>query len=412
VIFKGKSKDKDAFPGREEPFGWTADEQARWEKGQQTDHFRSLWKESKKNKKNREAELQEIAMDVARAREAAARKGQRASIENAAAPAPAPAGSTSQSLSRAPAELSLGERLRAKREASEAAKGAETVSPPEDRGVGASAQREVSPQAELFSAAPPALEALNPSRLSKEELLESLLDGGDAAPGRGVASPVGASASASLGEPKAVALFDFDGTLTNLGTIGLFFIAAAGPFKVLARARDLIEDRKALKAGTMSFEETLAHAGEWFLGDLSEEQMRAAGARVLRWLRWIPRGWNKKSVARLESLKKLGAHVELVSGSFPWVAQEAARDWEVECLCSEWMQTEGGWTLKKAMVETAKGERVDELRARWPSATILAFGNSFGDKQMLMKADEAWFVAGKNKAPAKINRMAVAALQP
>jgi phosphoserine phosphatase len=255
----------------------------------------------------------------------------------------------------------------------------------------------------------PAIEAAPDAGARAEPDAAVLVETAPQSAGPDSVAPKGAAAAQA---PTAVALFDLDGTLTGPSTIGLFFLAAAGPWRVLSRVGDLWRDKKEHKAGRMSFEQTLARAGEWLIEDLDEGRLERAGERVARWLRWMPKGWNKKAINRLRTLHSLGARVELVSGSFPWVVRPLAEEWGVGFACSEWVRAPEGWTLRRAMVEEAKAERVRSIRAQWPGAAIWAFGNSFGDKAMLLLADESWFVDGRGRAPRKMTRAEAMGIAP
>ncbi|WP_244817728.1 HAD family hydrolase [Caballeronia sp. Lep1P3] len=202
-------------------------------------------------------------------------------------------------------------------------------------------------------------------------------------------------------QPRTIAAFDFDGTITTgdslkafvLHTVGAARFAAAG---VLAAPRLIgmaarLCDRGAAKAGF------LRHA----LAGVSRARLEQA-ARDFCASR-LPAMIRPEMIERIRAHQALGHEVVIVSASpslYLWIwASESAG---IRTVLSTRLELDDRGFAGRFIGRNCWGpEKVARLQAWWrddPPATLFAYGDSRGDKEMAERADIAW-IRGTGELP-------------
>ena len=189
----------------------------------------------------------------------------------------------------------------------------------------------------------------------------------------------------------ALALFDFDGTLTRADTMFAFVRHVVGlPRLVLGLvwlSPMLVLHRVGVVAATPAKEAFLKH----FLGGRSEVSLRAAAETFADVADGLLR---EGALARIAWHQEAGHRVVVVSASLrlwlgPWCARHG-----LELLCTEPELVDGCFSGRLASVNCNGPEKVVRVRALLdPEASrpIWAYGDSSGDRELLALADEASF---------------------
>lgn len=189
----------------------------------------------------------------------------------------------------------------------------------------------------------------------------------------------------------ALALFDFDGTITARDTMFDFVLATRGPIRLalglIALSPWLVAHRLGLLEATPAKQRVL----RWFFGGQPKEALQRWGeayaARIEAQLR-------PGAAARLAWHEAAGHEICVVSASLdlwlaPWARQRGFR-----VLCTEAAWQDGVFTGSFATPNCngpEKERRIREALALDAYGTVFAYGDSAGDEQMLALANEVWY---------------------
>jgi HAD superfamily hydrolase (TIGR01490 family) len=191
----------------------------------------------------------------------------------------------------------------------------------------------------------------------------------------------------------AIALFDFDGTLTTKDSMRLFFAwvdpRGVGWWRFLRAAPGVVLShgfrREPLKTA-------LVHA---FLAGKTQEELAVLGRQFVQDV--LPAHLNQTVLARMRRYRDEGARVAIVSASLDVWLRPFAKQEGVALLCTEAAYTHGlfmgEWQTPNCN-GVEKRRRVELYFPDWTQQVITVYGNSAGDAAMLQMADEAWWVDG------------------
>lgn len=191
---------------------------------------------------------------------------------------------------------------------------------------------------------------------------------------------------------KKLALFDFDGTITRKDTLLDFMIFTNGPMRALWVFVRLLPAtvRFALKRITnQQYKETFltyAYQGKP-VAELGKHAQRYARER-------IPGLMRPGARKALDRHKRAGDDVYLVSASARLWLEDWCRQENIGLICSELAVENGRLTGKLAGKNCRGPEKVSRIREQIPLedyATVVAYGDSSGDTEMLALADEGHF---------------------
>ncbi len=189
-----------------------------------------------------------------------------------------------------------------------------------------------------------------------------------------------------------LALFDFDGTLTDREMLPLFVRATVSPVRLrlwgALLAPWVIGYRRGWVSGT-SLRAKIAWAG--FRG-MPETRYRDAGARFARDA--VAPALRPEAMARLRWHRDRGDIVAVVSGSFDVYLDPWCRAQGIEALCSSLDVVDGRLTGRYAGAQCVGEEKARRLRARYDLAAfdaIHAYGDTPEDRAMLGLAGHRWY---------------------
>lgn len=190
----------------------------------------------------------------------------------------------------------------------------------------------------------------------------------------------------------ALALFDFDSTLTVRDMLPAFVRFATPPLRRWTRGPLLIPWVFGYRRGWVSgtdIRDRVARAG--FHG-MREADYLAAGARFAREV--LPTVLRPEAMARLQWHRDRGDTIAVVSGSYDVYLAHWCRAHAVELLCSKLEVVDGVLTGRYDGAQCVGEEKARRVRERFDLgayAAIHAYGDSHEDVAMLRLADEAWY---------------------
>jgi HAD superfamily hydrolase (TIGR01490 family) len=189
-----------------------------------------------------------------------------------------------------------------------------------------------------------------------------------------------------------LALFDFDGTITTVGTFPLFCRYVVRRPRLIVGGLLISPWLLGYKLGIVSNRRICAIlAAPSFLGQ-SVERIDALGAEFARTV--IPPTLHPPALERIEWHKARGDLVVIVSASLsvylaPWCASMA-----VELICTELAAKHGRLTGGYVDGDCCAEDKVRRIRQRYDLSkyeTIYAYGDSDDDRAMLALADKQYF---------------------
>lgn len=189
-----------------------------------------------------------------------------------------------------------------------------------------------------------------------------------------------------------LALFDFDGTLTDREMLPLFVRAAVRPARLrlwgALLAPWVIGYRRGWVSGT-NMRAKIAWAG--FRG-MSETEYREAGARFAH--EAVPPRLRPEAMARVAWHRDRGDTVAVVSGSFDVYLAPWCREHGIETLCSQLEVVDGTLTGRYAGAQCVGEEKARRVRARFDLSAfgaVHAYGDTPEDAALLGIAGHRWY---------------------
>ena len=195
---------------------------------------------------------------------------------------------------------------------------------------------------------------------------------------------------------RVVAAFDFDGTITTSDSFRAFMLDAAGLARFAAAALRCLPSLIGVPLGWSPRGPTKARFLYAAMGPVRREALEAAARRfVERRLRALLR---PEMLARVAEHQALGHEVVLVSASPSIYLRMWAQTVGIgTVLSSELQWRDGVYTGHLAGNNCWGPEKVARLRAWWGDhapATLYAYGDSRGDREMAELAQHAWIRGG------------------
>jgi phosphatidylglycerophosphatase C len=209
------------------------------------------------------------------------------------------------------------------------------------------------------------------------------------------------SEASSEGSATGIAVFDFDGTITERDTL-VGFLAFIGGRRTLAAA--LAAQAPRLARGIRSSEHRNA-AKEQVLGKMlggrSHADVVDAG---VRYAQLLPRGFRRATLDRIADHRGRGHRLVIVSASLVFYLRPVADDLGFDDVIAVDMEVGSDGLLTGALVgpNVRKAEKAVRLRA-WLDARadapheLWAYGDSDGDEELLAMADHPTWVGRRAK---------------
>ncbi|WP_310630591.1 HAD family hydrolase [Paraburkholderia sp.] len=200
---------------------------------------------------------------------------------------------------------------------------------------------------------------------------------------------------------RVVAAFDFDGTITTSDSFRAFMLDAAGPARFALAALRCLPWLAGIAPGWADRGRTKARFLRAALGNVRREALEAAAQHFVETR--LPDLLRPEMLARIREHQALGHEVVLVSASPSIYLRKWAPGVGIgTVLASELEWREGVYTGRLAGKNCWGPEKVARLRGGWgaqPPATLYAYGDSRGDREMAELANHAW-IRGEAPLPA------------
>lgn len=191
---------------------------------------------------------------------------------------------------------------------------------------------------------------------------------------------------------RVVAAFDFDGTITTSDSFRAFTLDAAGPGRFAFAALRCLPWLAGIAPGWADRGRTKARFLYAALGAARRDALEAAAERFVE--HRLPTLLRPEMLARVGEHQALGHEVVLVSASPSIYLRKWAATVGIETvLASELEWRDGAYTGRLAGLNCWGPEKVARLRAWWGDrapATLYAYGDSRGDREMAALANHAW----------------------
>jgi len=190
-----------------------------------------------------------------------------------------------------------------------------------------------------------------------------------------------------------VAVFDFDGTMTTGDSFAAFLRTAVGPVRysrgMIILSPHLLRYALGMIPDWQMKERVLTR----FLGGWREEALRAAAEKFA--VNELPKLVKPAALERLHWHKRQNHRTILVSGSpalylGPWASAAGFDDISATHLAIEQGKV-AGRILGENCVGPEKIERLVKLLGDLSNYYIFAYGDSRGDKELLARADRAFY---------------------
>ncbi len=208
-------------------------------------------------------------------------------------------------------------------------------------------------------------------------------------------SPVSFPAESAMTD-RIVAAFDFDGTITTSDSFRHFVQQAVGMRRFAWAGLRALPWIVAMKAGWISRGAAKARFAWFAFGPIGERELDALATRFVA--TELPSLVRPEMLARVREHQARGHVVVLVSASPSIYLEKWAAPLGFEAVLATRLRFEHGVFTGRFDGENCWGpQKVARLNAWWglqPPATLYAYGDSRGDKEMAERADRAW-IRGK-----------------
>jgi HAD superfamily hydrolase (TIGR01490 family) len=189
-----------------------------------------------------------------------------------------------------------------------------------------------------------------------------------------------------------LALFDFDGTITDGDTWTPFLRYAVGRPRLVAAAVVLAPLIAGYKAGWISARQSRPLVARLAFAGRPAQAVRDAGRRYAR--ERLPRVIRQQALDRIDWHLRRGDHVVVVSASLDVYLTPWCEALGVDVICSELEERAGRLTGGYRSGDCSAAAKVIRLRERFDLARyprIYAYGDTDDDREMLDVAHEKYY---------------------
>ncbi|HEY0505588.1 MAG TPA: HAD family hydrolase [Lysobacter sp.] len=189
-----------------------------------------------------------------------------------------------------------------------------------------------------------------------------------------------------------LALFDFDGTLTDRELFPDFMHMAVEPRRLAVGRVVLAPLVIGYKLGVVSGSTTRARIVDFAFRGRAEQALHDAGERFARDV--VPASLRPEAMARIDWHRAQGDTVAVVSGGFDlylthWCAQHG-----LELMCSSLEARDGVMTGRYAGAQCVGADKARRVRERFDLAkypVVYAYGDTREDRELLALAHRRWY---------------------
>lgn len=198
---------------------------------------------------------------------------------------------------------------------------------------------------------------------------------------------------------KALALFDFDGTITTRDTFSKFLIYLMSPVRLIMEALILGPIYLAYSIKLLSNNFAKGFALKRVLQGYTDQQLRQMGIKFYH--ERCSKLLRAHAIQRIKWHKDQGHQVVLVSASVDYWLKPFADEYELDLICTQVKVNDGiclGELDGMNCFGPEKVRRVSEVYDLNTFDQIYAYGDTRGDKEMLEMADVAFFKPFRGKS--------------
>ena len=189
-----------------------------------------------------------------------------------------------------------------------------------------------------------------------------------------------------------LALFDFDGTITNREVFPDFMRFAVAPRRLAVGKIVLAPWVAGYRLGVVPGNVVRSRIVQFGFRGVAETSVREAGVVFARTV--LPGVVRPVAAERIRWHRAWGDHVVVVSGSLDFYLSPWCQAQGLELICSR-LETDGGRLTGRYLGEQCVGdEKARQVRARRDLAafeTVYAYGDTHEDLQMLALAEKKYF---------------------
>ncbi len=191
----------------------------------------------------------------------------------------------------------------------------------------------------------------------------------------------------------SLALFDFDGTITRCETISQFLMFSIGRTAFFSKMFPLLPYVLAYAVGWIDNNKVKEKIFFRCLRGLSLDKIQKDATVFARTV--LPNLLRPRAIERINWHKRRGDVVVVVSASIRFYVEEWAKELGVDDVIAVDLEEEGGVLTGRIIGKNCFGEeKVRRIKERFDIDSfdrIYAYGDSKGDREMLLLADEAYF---------------------
>jgi phosphatidylglycerophosphatase C len=190
----------------------------------------------------------------------------------------------------------------------------------------------------------------------------------------------------------ALALFDFDGTITIRETMPDFIRIATRPFRLLLGKILLLPIIVGYKAGFVSGSVARASICRFCFWQIPISEVEVHGERFARTV--LPNLLRQRAMDRIAWHKARGDTVVVVSGGLDLYLSFWCREHNLELLCSKLQMQRGVLTGRYLGSQCVRAEKARLVQERFPPGNysrVFAYGDTPEDRELLALADEPFY---------------------
>jgi HAD superfamily hydrolase (TIGR01490 family) len=187
-----------------------------------------------------------------------------------------------------------------------------------------------------------------------------------------------------------LALFDFDGTISNRDTTSDFIVQACGKRRAIHGLIHLSPVFLAYRLKRISHHETKQAAIKHYFGNWEKEAFIEAARRYARQV--VPTIIRPEALNRIHWHLQMGHTVAVVTGSLETLLANWCTDLGIDLIATgvDLGSTHIGLSTRNCFKEE-KARRIREKYALKNFTCIYAYGDSTGDREMLALADKQYY---------------------
>ncbi len=193
-----------------------------------------------------------------------------------------------------------------------------------------------------------------------------------------------------MNQAQKIALFDFDGTITYNDSMFEFIMFCSGKFKFYLGFLILSPFLILNKAGLISSQKTKEIVLAYFLKNFSKIKVTASHFSKTV----LPKLIKKSALEKISKLKEEGYSIYIVSASASLWLQEWCDATGLHLIATE-LEIIDNKITGKILGKNCKGiEKANRIKKKFENQNIIiefAFGDSAGDKEMLLMANKSFY---------------------